>query len=388
MKAETTISSIACWNKVSIMSEDKNHQYDNATVSKQPTYCHVVMQSDLNDNDVLSGRGGWVQQYPGNVQFRKLLRKHKQRYNESNERGEKSRVIRSIVDCIQSMDPPGRFLKEQTFSSSSTDILLLGERRMEECAFVELDYKDAAFKTRKAIRSISGKDSTIKKIPSRSSTPLSTSSATESSMAPISDSRGNQNNFHHDSFTSVEAFIQTADSPLQPTMAVPQPPPPPTSSSALSHSTKNSYKINISTTSNGRREQYKVFKNEQSFYDDSKFSRNRTYSNERSQLLKESQILSSSNIVANISQKPKEQQGQQQESAAAPPPLPLMTTNHFFSQSIASIDFRKNPHFLPMAISSISLSTSNNKTGEEDTNNEQRQKSQDKDGKYTSTAQL
>ena len=68
-----------------------------------------------NSNDVLCGRGGLINGSPGNVQFRTIVSKRKKEYNaKTTKRHEKAHMAAEIVRQIRSMNPPGRFLREDT----------------------------------------------------------------------------------------------------------------------------------------------------------------------------------------------------------------------------------------------------------------------------------
>lgn len=71
-----------------------------------------VIASDLSSNDVLCGRGGSINAYPGNLQFRTIISKVKDSYRASKSNGDKSKIVERVVQAIRNMDPPGRFLKE------------------------------------------------------------------------------------------------------------------------------------------------------------------------------------------------------------------------------------------------------------------------------------
>jgi hypothetical protein len=85
-----------------------------------------------NENDVLSGRGGRINSHPGNVAFRELVNKHKHQYlSRETKKLEKVKVADLIVQTIRKMDPPGRFLKED---SSSGGWLEIGDERARKKA--------------------------------------------------------------------------------------------------------------------------------------------------------------------------------------------------------------------------------------------------------------
>ncbi|GAX12019.1 hypothetical protein FisN_8Lh117 [Fistulifera solaris] len=76
-----------------------------------PRYMGPVTR--LNKNDVISGRGGRINAHVGNVQFREIVAKRRDDYRaHSTKKLEKAHIAAEIVYFIRSMDPPGRFLKE------------------------------------------------------------------------------------------------------------------------------------------------------------------------------------------------------------------------------------------------------------------------------------
>ena len=74
---------------------------------------HGGLISELNPNDVLSGRGGRINNHPGNVAFRTIVENYKNEYLDPRTRKlEKAHVAARLVAQIRSSQPPGRFLKE------------------------------------------------------------------------------------------------------------------------------------------------------------------------------------------------------------------------------------------------------------------------------------
>ena len=65
----------------------------------------------LQENDILSGRGRGPNSHSGNVYYRELIKSEKLAYVNGNPR-EKKFIISKILNKIESMKPPGRFLKE------------------------------------------------------------------------------------------------------------------------------------------------------------------------------------------------------------------------------------------------------------------------------------
>jgi len=62
-------------------------------------------------NDVLSGRGAWFNQHPGNKRFRGMLEEKKCLY-EMGTKKQKMEISKAIVEAVYSKNPPGRFLKK------------------------------------------------------------------------------------------------------------------------------------------------------------------------------------------------------------------------------------------------------------------------------------
>ena len=75
---------------------------------------------ELNENDVLSGRGSSINSYSGNVQFRSLVVQLKDAYRQAPDRLAKMMISDRVVQVIRSMNPPGRFVIEE--ESSWVDI--------------------------------------------------------------------------------------------------------------------------------------------------------------------------------------------------------------------------------------------------------------------------
>lgn len=73
-----------------------------------------LVVTKLNHNDVLCGRGGKINKYPGNVQFREICSQYQDTYiSEKKNRTDKMNIISNVKDLICNMDPPGRFLEQQ-----------------------------------------------------------------------------------------------------------------------------------------------------------------------------------------------------------------------------------------------------------------------------------
>jgi hypothetical protein len=78
-----------------------------------------------HDHDVLSGRGNFVNYHAGNEHFRGLVRKHKVAYV-ACPKPQKGKFSKMIVDEIRSLNPLGRFLKQDPKTKLWYDI---GEKK-------------------------------------------------------------------------------------------------------------------------------------------------------------------------------------------------------------------------------------------------------------------
>jgi hypothetical protein len=79
--------------------------------------------AETNVNDVLCGRGGKVNSHPGNKQFREIVEGLKEIYlAKTTKKLEKAHVAAQIIITIRTMDPPGRFLKEDSNDGMWYDI--------------------------------------------------------------------------------------------------------------------------------------------------------------------------------------------------------------------------------------------------------------------------
>lgn len=65
----------------------------------------------INNNDVLSGRGGMTNHHPGNILFRNIVKAKQAEYICAS-RHEKAYIARDIVGIMRKLTPPARFLKK------------------------------------------------------------------------------------------------------------------------------------------------------------------------------------------------------------------------------------------------------------------------------------
>eukprot|EP00533_Pseudo-nitzschia_delicatissima_P000953 CAMPEP_0116086976 /NCGR_PEP_ID=MMETSP0327-20121206/5131_1 /TAXON_ID=44447 /ORGANISM="Pseudo-nitzschia delicatissima, Strain B596" /LENGTH=526 /DNA_ID=CAMNT_0003578041 /DNA_START=165 /DNA_END=1745 /DNA_ORIENTATION=- len=111
-----------------------------------------VLIKELNDNDVLQGRGSGSMQNTGNIKFRNLVEKLRPAYVATSSRKEKAKMISDMVQLIQSRK--GRFL--QRLCDKEVEELGLdlknGESHGEQDHYVEMTDEEAAEKAKQAIR--------------------------------------------------------------------------------------------------------------------------------------------------------------------------------------------------------------------------------------------
>ncbi|KAG7369657.1 hypothetical protein IV203_027403 [Nitzschia inconspicua] len=104
----------------------------------------------VHDHDVLSGRGVNIAQHPGNERFRALVTtRYDDAYCSTFTTNEKRALAREIIDHIQNLDPPGRFLKRNGKSHSNRGLMGPWE---------ELSPKEVLKKTCQALRDCNRND--------------------------------------------------------------------------------------------------------------------------------------------------------------------------------------------------------------------------------------
>lgn len=69
---------------------------------------------NLNDNDVLCGRGSGPNDHCGNVAFRELVSTRRKEYLATSTRSQKALIAKEIVNVVWNLQPPGRFLEKVT----------------------------------------------------------------------------------------------------------------------------------------------------------------------------------------------------------------------------------------------------------------------------------
>lgn len=82
---------------------------------------HGGLITTPGSNDVLNGRGGRINSHKGNIQFRQLVHKFKHTYLQSKKL-DKVKIANQIVLEVRSLNPSGRFLREDNVSGKWVEI--------------------------------------------------------------------------------------------------------------------------------------------------------------------------------------------------------------------------------------------------------------------------
>lgn len=72
---------------------------------------------EMNENDILLGRGGNNNKHAGNIQLRTLAHTHRVAYGQATKKA-KSAIARELVNYIKSLTPTGRFLRKNPASDN------------------------------------------------------------------------------------------------------------------------------------------------------------------------------------------------------------------------------------------------------------------------------
>uniref|UniRef100_A0A7S4RYW7 DUF6824 domain-containing protein n=1 Tax=Ditylum brightwellii TaxID=49249 RepID=A0A7S4RYW7_9STRA len=90
------------------MDMEESHQCD----AQETFHLKEFPPSDLNENDVLCGRGAATNNRTGNRRFRTLIEHFRYVYMSAIRKEDKTEISRAIVDAVRNASPPGRFLKK------------------------------------------------------------------------------------------------------------------------------------------------------------------------------------------------------------------------------------------------------------------------------------
>lgn len=104
--------------------------------------------NQLEQSDVLFGRGSGTNKHPGNIVFREHIKKRKAEYNAAKHRRVKAKIAQEVVDSVLASNnegPPPRFLRKAT----ARDVSLSG---VPDGAWCLVDDKTIVEKTKQALR--------------------------------------------------------------------------------------------------------------------------------------------------------------------------------------------------------------------------------------------
>ena len=102
--------------------------YGSTIPSQMPQFTTQAYIKDVNENDVLCGRGGATNSHSGNRSYRELVKQYKDKYLQAKKK-QKPNVAAEVVAKIRNLEPPGRFLKKDKESGWYLDI---GDARAKE----------------------------------------------------------------------------------------------------------------------------------------------------------------------------------------------------------------------------------------------------------------
>ena len=91
-------------------------------VAKRIIIPNEALITDLNENNVLGGRGKRINSQAGNMQFRDLVHSKKSEYSAQNTNKGRNLIAAGIHSNIRIMDPAGQFLKKHNDTRMWFDI--------------------------------------------------------------------------------------------------------------------------------------------------------------------------------------------------------------------------------------------------------------------------
>lgn len=83
----------------------------------------IISESELNEHDILCGRGSGPNDYCGNKHFLSLVARRRDEYLATKSRILKARIAQEVVNEIRSLNPPGRFLERARRKNKRGDSL-------------------------------------------------------------------------------------------------------------------------------------------------------------------------------------------------------------------------------------------------------------------------
>eukprot|EP00816_Leptocylindrus_hargravesii_P012341 CAMPEP_0196808620 /NCGR_PEP_ID=MMETSP1362-20130617/8609_1 /TAXON_ID=163516 /ORGANISM="Leptocylindrus danicus, Strain CCMP1856" /LENGTH=618 /DNA_ID=CAMNT_0042183027 /DNA_START=674 /DNA_END=2530 /DNA_ORIENTATION=+ len=107
------------------MNNDNGHATSHARSKRLPVIppnnIYLINTSNINENDVLCGRGGLTNQHVGNKKFRALVKQLQDKYM-TRKKHEKTLLSQAVVAVVRGSTPAGRFLKQDTQTGMWYDI--------------------------------------------------------------------------------------------------------------------------------------------------------------------------------------------------------------------------------------------------------------------------
>ena len=119
-------------------------------VAAQPANPGVIIPTH---NDVIIGRGAFINSHIGNIQFRAFCSERKERFDSSSP-AEKRAFASEVCDLVKQLIPPGRFLKRDQHAVPTGDGNYRLPPRGLEGPWEEVDDDKALVKTIQVLRDL------------------------------------------------------------------------------------------------------------------------------------------------------------------------------------------------------------------------------------------
>ena len=146
----TVLSPIAPSSAISSALVSNQARTQSCSPSRPNLFAHneaPVRIHTPNNNDVLSGRGGGINNHPGNIIFRNWVKDRKESYNLAPNKVEKAKVSREIIELV--LKSNGRFLKREEVDTGNQHSFGVGSTSQY---WVEIEDSQAMAKTSQALR--------------------------------------------------------------------------------------------------------------------------------------------------------------------------------------------------------------------------------------------
>lgn len=98
--------------------EDSNSADGPSRVQQHP----LKNIAEPGPNDRLFGRGGPINQHPGNVRYRQLIDDKRRKFKAAKTKDDQERVVREVISEWRALDSPGRFLKQDEHTKLWNDV--------------------------------------------------------------------------------------------------------------------------------------------------------------------------------------------------------------------------------------------------------------------------